>query len=146
MRSGDWVLLQNCHLAKSWMGELEDTVVQMAKDKKEDGSPNPIAPDFRLWLTSMPATFFPVPILQNGVKMTNEPPRGLRANLMRSLTLVGDWVNFEECEGLNGVEVWKKLGNNRNQISISKKSFASPLLYTRAVIISSMIFIYFFFL
>ena len=144
MRSGDWVLLQNCHLAKSWMGELEDTVVQMAKDKKEDGSPNPIAPDFRLWLTSMPATFFPVPILQNGVKMTNEPPRGLRANLMRSLTLVGDWVNFEECEGLNGAEVWKKLGNNRNQISISKKSFAPPLLYTRVCNYRFMIFSFFF--
>ena len=144
MRSGDWVLLQNCHLAKSWMGELEDTVVQMAKDKNEDGSPNPIAPDFRLWLTSMPATFFPVPILQNGVKMTNEPPRGLRANLMRSLTLVGDWVNFEECEGLNGVEVWKKLGNNRNQISISSKSFAPPLLYTMVCNYRFMIFSFFF--
>jgi hypothetical protein len=57
----------------------------------------------------MPATFFPVPILQNGVKMTNEPPRGLRANLMRSLTLVGDWVDFEQCEGNNGSAVWKKL-------------------------------------
>ena len=90
-------------------GQLEDTAVAMSKAKKEDGSPNPIHPDFRLWLTSMPATFFPVPILQNGVKMTNEPPRGLRANLMRSLTLVGDWVDFEQCEGNNGSAVWKKL-------------------------------------
>ena len=73
---GEWVLLQNCHLAKSWMPSLEQIVENLQEEHIHD--------DFRLFLTSMPADYFPISVLQNGVKLTTEPPRGLKANLEKS--------------------------------------------------------------
>ena len=73
---GGWVLLQNCHLAKSFMSKLEEIV--------ENFDTNWPDKDFRLWLTSMSNPFFPVSILQNSVKITIEPPKGLKNNLLRN--------------------------------------------------------------
>ena len=76
-KQGNWVLLQNCHLFRSWMLDLEDIVNAFAEDTK-------INENFRLFLTSMPVKYFPVSILQNGLKLTTEPPKGIKANLKRS--------------------------------------------------------------
>lgn len=91
MQDGSWVLLQNCHLYKSFMNELESTVLNI----QEDGSG--IHPDFRLFLTSMPCSYFPVSVLQNAIKITNEPPKGLKANLIGSVSQLND-ADIQSCK------------------------------------------------
>ena len=89
MEEGMWVCLQNCHLAESWMPKLDVLVETIDADA--------VHRDFRLWLTAMPSPAFPVAILQNGVKMTLEPPKGLKSNLVRSYARLADEY-IDDCK------------------------------------------------
>lgn len=46
-KEGSWVCLENCHLATSWMGQLEEIC-----DSFDASNVNT---KFRLWLTSYPS-------------------------------------------------------------------------------------------
>lgn len=59
IQSGEWVILQNCHLAESWMKTLDKICDEVIVPAKTHNS-------FRLWLTSYPSKAFPIAILQNG--------------------------------------------------------------------------------
>ncbi|KAL7988579.1 hypothetical protein Chor_007498, partial [Crotalus horridus] len=63
LRTGNWIFLQNCHLAVSWMLPMEELI----KTFTEPGAT--IHESFRLYLSSMPSTTFPVTVLQNSVKI-----------------------------------------------------------------------------
>ena len=72
---GFWVFLANCHLAISWMPRLEELIESLIRSNPDK--------DFRLWLSSDPHPRFPISILQRCAKMTTEPPKGIRANMLR---------------------------------------------------------------
>ena len=87
---GHWVFLANCHLSLSWMPQL-DKIIDSLQSKGE----NP-HPDFRLWLSSSPHRDFPIAILQSSIKITTEPPKGLKANMKRLYNLITKPM-FEKC-------------------------------------------------
>ncbi|KAF7269690.1 hypothetical protein GWI33_017275 [Rhynchophorus ferrugineus] len=96
-REGQWIFLANCHLSLSWMPKL-DKIVEILQTGK-------VNPKFRLWLSSSPHPDFPISILQAGIKMTTEPPKGLKANLKRLYQLLTE-EQFSACQH---PEKYKKL-------------------------------------
>ncbi|RXM27080.1 Dynein heavy chain 11, axonemal [Acipenser ruthenus] len=80
-KEGHWVILQNIHLVAKWLGSLETLL-----EKYSEGS----HPDYRVFISAEPAPtpqehIIPQGILENAIKITNEPPTGMLANLHAAL-------------------------------------------------------------
>eukprot|EP00775_Hariotina_reticulata_P007079 gene7079-7292_t len=83
MQNGDWVCLQNCHLAKSWMSQLAALVEQMEAAAASADTNQQLHPSFRLWLTTAPVDYLPSILLHKGIRVVQEPPRGFKQALMK---------------------------------------------------------------
>lgn len=62
-----------------WLGDLEKILDAFGGDS--GGNPN-----FRLFLSADPSPDVPIGILDRSIKLTNEPPAGLKANMKRAWT------------------------------------------------------------
>jgi dynein heavy chain len=75
-RNGHWVILNNIHLMPKWCVELEKKLDEYALEGSHQ--------KYRLFLTADPSNGIPIGILNRSIKLTNEPPAGLKANLKRA--------------------------------------------------------------
>jgi dynein heavy chain len=75
-RQGHWVFLNNVHLMPRWLVVLEK--------KLEDYILAGVHPDFRIMFSSDPSSSIPIPILDKAIKITSDPPSGLKANLKQA--------------------------------------------------------------
>merc|ERR1711871_305747 len=94
--NGSWVLLQNCELGLDTMDKMESLLRKTYEN---------VNPDFRLYFTAAPHPQFPLGLLQMSIKVTNEPPAGLRAGLNRSFTVMIDQDRLERIE----TSLWRQL-------------------------------------
>ncbi|KAM3184981.1 hypothetical protein ACTXT7_007293 [Hymenolepis weldensis] len=80
-REGHWVILQNIHLVEKWLPTLEKKLEQLGEIANAK---------FRVFISAEPALtpdahIIPQGILENAIKITNEPPTGMKANLHKAL-------------------------------------------------------------
>ncbi|CAH1116455.1 unnamed protein product [Phaedon cochleariae] len=78
---GHWVILQNIHLVQKWLATLEKKMEQCSDSAQEN---------YRLYLSAEPSAdphecVIPQGILESSIKITNEPPTGMFANLHKAL-------------------------------------------------------------
>mmetsp|Transcript_22861 Transcript_22861/g.57008 ORF Transcript_22861/g.57008 Transcript_22861/m.57008 type:complete len:4427 (+) Transcript_22861:2-13282(+) len=96
MAAGSWVVLQNCHLGLKYMVEVEQQLIKLEEDQ--------VNPNFRLWITVEPHPKFPIGLLQISIKITNEPPVGIRAGLKGSYA----WLNQDVLDTVSQPQ-WKTM-------------------------------------
>ncbi|XP_023599629.1 dynein heavy chain 9, axonemal-like [Myotis lucifugus] len=80
-KKGHWVILQNIHLVAKWLSTLEKKLEELSASSH---------PEFRVFISAEPAPspeghVIPQGILENSIKITNEPPTGMHANLHKAL-------------------------------------------------------------
>ncbi|KAK7475395.1 hypothetical protein BaRGS_00033345, partial [Batillaria attramentaria] len=80
-KEGHWVVLQNVHLVAKWLPKLEKKIEEYSEDSHEA---------YRLYISAEPAGspdahIIPQGILESAIKITNEPPTGMFANLHKAL-------------------------------------------------------------
>lgn len=78
---GHWVILQNIHLVAKWLGSLEKLLERCSENSHQD---------YRVFMSAEPSPtpqehIIPQGILENSIKITNEPPTGMLANLHAAL-------------------------------------------------------------
>ncbi|NWI54818.1 DYH17 protein, partial [Calyptomena viridis] len=89
---GHWVILQNIHLVARWLDTLEKLAEQHSLESH---------PEYRLFMSAEPSPspethIIPQGLLENSIKITSEPPTGMRANLHRALDLFSQ-ETLEQC-------------------------------------------------
>ncbi|XP_038392820.1 dynein heavy chain 9, axonemal [Canis lupus familiaris] len=80
-KKGHWVILQNIHLVAKWLSTLEKKLAEHSENSH---------PELRVFISAEPAPspeghIIPQGILENSIKITNEPPTGMHANLHKAL-------------------------------------------------------------
>lgn len=81
---GHWVFLQNIQLMPDFLKALEKKLDLYAIQGSN--------PAFRLFLSSDPVDSIPIGLLERSIKLTNEPPQGLKPNMKRG------WATFNREE------------------------------------------------
>ncbi|XP_076154706.1 dynein axonemal heavy chain 17-like isoform X2 [Alosa pseudoharengus] len=89
---GHWVILQNIHLVAKWLSSLDKRVEHHSLASHKD---------YRVYMSGEPAPtpdghIIPQGLLENAIKITNEPPTGMFANLHKALYLF-DQNTLEMC-------------------------------------------------
>ncbi|KAH8326498.1 hypothetical protein KR067_009278 [Drosophila pandora] len=85
-----WVILQNIHLVVNWLPTLEKLIERIVLQSETQGESS-----FRLFISAEPAPdpqyhVIPQGILESSLKVVNEPPAGMEANLHKA------WDNFSQ--------------------------------------------------
>lgn len=80
-KEGHWVVLQNVHLVAKWLSTLERKLEESGMTGHES---------YRVYISAEPAGdpayhLIPQGILESAIKITNEPPTGMQANLHKAL-------------------------------------------------------------